>query len=331
MQYKTISNTGFKISALGLGCMGMSEFYGTTNEAEALQTIQLAVDNGITHFDTADNYGYGTNEILVGKALKLFRNKITIATKFGIIRDKNNPAARGVDGSPENAIKVCNESLKRLQTDYIDLFYLHRMDYNIPIEETVYAMSKLVKEGKVRYIGLSEADPDSIIKAHSIHSITAIQSEYSLWTRNVENDVLPLCKKLGIGFIPYSPLGRGFLTGKISSINDFEESDFRKVMPRFHDLNIKHNLQIVSKLKDMSARKNCTTAQLSLAWLMAKGDFIVPIFGTKIPQYLLENIHSLEVILTQDDIDEMEAVATLNFAKGARYTENVMDIYRFKY
>jgi len=331
MKYKTISNTGFSISALGLGCMGMSEFYGNTNEAQSIETMELAVEKGITHFDTADAYGYGANEILVGKALKAVRDKITIASKFGIVRDKNDQTARGINGSPENAIKACDESLKRLGTDYIDLYYLHRLDYNVPIEETIYAMSKLVKDGKVKYIGLSEADCESIKKAHAVHPITALQSEYSLWTRGPETDVLPLCKELGIGFIPYSPLGRGFLTGKINSVNDLEDDDFRKGMPRFQDANITHNLWVVDKLKEMSTRKNCTPAQLALAWVMAKADFIVPIFGTKRPKYLLENLVSLDVSLTQQEIDELESVATLNFAQGTRYTEQAMEIYKLKY
>ena len=330
MKNKIISKTGFQLSELGLGCMGMSEFYGKMNDQESLSTIELAIENGITHFDTADNYGYGANEILVGKALNSVREKITIATKFGIIRDKNDPAARGVDGSPANAIKVCNESLKRLGTDYIDLFYLHRMDQSTPIEETINAMSRLVKEGKVKYLGLSEADVTNIRKAHAIHPITAIQSEYSLWSRGVETEILPLCKELGIGFIPYSPLGRGFLTGRIQSVNDLVAGDFRKGLPRFQDSNIKHNLMIVDKLKDISQQKKCTVAQLALAWLMSKGDFIIPIFGTKRREYLLENIASVNIKLNNAEIEELEKVAPLNFPQGSRYAENVMEIYGFK-
>lgn len=331
MKHKTISNTGFSISELGLGCMGMSEYYGSTNEAQSIETINLAIEKGITHFDTADVYGCGANEVLVGKALKAVRDKITIATKFGIVRDNSDLGISGMNGSPENAIKACNESLKRLGTDYIDLFYLHRLDYNVPIEETVYAMSKLVKEGKVRYIGLSEAGCESIKKAHAVHPITAIQSEYSLWTREPETEIFPLCKELGIGFIPYSPLGRGFFTGKIDSINVFEDNDFRKVLPRLQEENIKHNLWIVDKLKEISARKNCTPVQVALAWIMSKGDFIVPIFGTKRPLYLLENLGASDVILTESDIKELESVATLAFANGARIPEKAMEIFKFTY
>lgn len=330
MRTKIISKTGFILSEIGLGCMGMSEFYGSTNEQESISTIELAIEKGITHFDTADNYGYGENEKLLGKALTPYRDKVTIATKFGIIRDKNDPTARGVDGSPQHAIEVCNQSLKSLQTDYIDLFYLHRMDFKTPIEDTIYAMSKLVQEGKVRYLGLSEADCESIKRANAVHPITAIQSEYSLWSRGVEIDILPLCKELGIGFIPYSPLGRGFLTGAINSIESLEDSDFRKTLPRFQNSNIEHNLLIITKLKEISAKKNCTVAQLALAWVMAKESFIVPIFGTKRTKYLLENIGAAQIKFSQQEMDELELIASINFPRGSRYSESAMKIYGFK-
>lgn len=329
MYNKTISQSNLTVSALGLGCMGMSEFYGKTNDRESIKTIQAAVNHGITHFDTADGYGFGDNEILLGKAIKPYINQVTIATKFGIIRDRNNLAARGIDASSKRVLQVCEESLKRLDIDTIDLFYLHRMDYNTPLEDTISAMAKLVEQGKVRYIGLSEATAEQIRLAHSIHPITAIQSEYSLWCRNVEKEVLPTCKELGIGFVAYSPLGRGLFTGRLNSTDNLDNDDFRRTLPRFQEQNLKHNLMIVEEIKRIAEEKGCSPAQISLAWILSKGDNVTAIFGTKREEYLLENIQAANIVLTDKEISSLEAVAHLHFAKGSRYSEAAMKAYNF--
>jgi aryl-alcohol dehydrogenase-like predicted oxidoreductase len=332
MKTKIISKTGFKVSSLGLGCAVMSEFYGAANEQEAIATLKLAVESGITLFDTANNYGCGDNEKLLGKILSTpsIRNKVSIATKFGMVRDQSKPNVFSVNADPKEVHNYCNESLARLGTDYIDLYYLHRFDKKYPIEEIIYALSQLVKEGKVRYIGLSEVNTDIIKKVHAIHPVTAIQSEYSLWTRSVEDQVLPLCKELGIGFIPYSALGRGFFAGNVKSLNDLEANDFRKQLPRFQVENMQYNLLIIDKLKQIALDKKCTVAQLVLSWLMTKNDFVVPIFGTKRRKYLLENIQAVEVQLNGAEIAAIEAAAPVNSIHGNRYPDNIMQMYGFK-
>jgi len=308
-----------EVSSLGLGCMGMSEFYGPRNEARSLQTIQMAFEKGMTFFDTADMYGMGENEKLLGKAIKTIRNQVVIATKFGIVRDPNDPLKRNFCGKPEYVRKQCEGSLKRLGIETIDLYYQHRVDPETPIEQTVEEMAKLVKEGKVRYLGLSEANLEIIRRAHAIHPITALQSEYSLWTRDPEQGVLQTCKELNIGFVAFSPIGRGFLSGKIQSINDLSAEDLRKHMPRFQEENFKKNSEIIAVLKEMSTQKKCTPTQLALAWVMAQAPFIVPIFGTASPEHLEENIESLKVKLTEEDLKKLHEKIPFGFAKGERY------------
>jgi len=324
MVIKKISQTGLTVSAIGLGCMGMSEFYGTADEPECIATLEEAVELGITHFDTADMYGFGDNERLIGRVLKPFRDKIIIATKFGIVRDKNQTIARGVNGSPEYVKAACASSLERLGMDYIDLYYLHRMDPRVPIEETIQAMAELVKEGKVRYIGLSEADAETIRLAHQIHPISAIQSEYSLWARGPEKEILPLCQELGIGFVAYSPLGRGFLTGKITDVNALEKDDFRRTLPRFQEGNLHHNLLIVDTLEKIAKPKNKSIAQLSLAWVLAQAPFITAIPGTKHRKYLTENMGALTIDLTPEELDTLNKLIPPGFAHGERYAKEVM-------
>jgi len=324
MQIKHLGTQGLTASQLGLGCMGMSEFYGPGDDEESIKTIHRAFELGITFLDTADMYGPYKNEILVGKALKGYRDKITLATKFGIIRDPSNPAKRGINGRPEYVKASCEGSLKRLDTDVIDLYYLHRRDPDTPIEETVGAMAELVEEGKIKAIGLSEVSAETLMKAHSIHPITALQTEYSLWSREPEDELLETCRQLGIAFVAYSPLGRGFLTGQIKKFEDFAPDDYRRFSPRFQGENFDKNLQLVEKLEALAARKNCTPSQLALAWVMAQGGHIFPIPGTKRIKYLEENVGATNVQLTEDELDEIDAIAPVGAAAGTRYPETMM-------
>jgi aryl-alcohol dehydrogenase-like predicted oxidoreductase len=326
MKIKPLGAEGLTASEIGLGCMGMSEFYGERNDEESIKTIHRAYDLGITFFDTADVYGPYLNEELVGKAIKNFRKSVTLATKFGIVRDVNNPTARGTNGKAEYVKSSCEASLKRLGTDVIDLYYLHRKDPATPIEETVGAMAGLVAQGKICGIGLSEVNSETLRRAHAVYPITALQSEYSLWTRDPEDNILVTCKELGIAFVAYSPLGRGFLTGQIRKFEDFSEGDYRRLSPRFQGENFNKNLELVKKIDEMAQAKGCTTSQLALAWVMAQDDFIFPIPGTKRIKYLEENIGALNITLNQKDLQEINAIAPKNVAAGLRYPEAMMKI-----
>lgn len=314
-----MGNQGLIASQMGLGCMGMSEFYGSSDDTESLRTINRAIDTGITLLDTSDIYGPFKNEILLSNILKERRNEVVLATKFGIVRSATDPNVRGFNGTPAYCKKACEDSLQRLGIDTIDLYYLHRVDPNVPIEETVGAMADLVQEGKVRYIGLSEAAPATLRRAIKAYPVSALQTEYSLWSREPEEEIIPTCRELGIGFVPYSPLGRGFLTGEIKSFDDLAPDDFRRFSPRFQGENFNKNLVLVDKIKQLAAQKGCTASQLALAWVMAQGDDIFPIPGTRRIKYLEENIAAADIQFTAEELTDINNIAPKNIAVGDRY------------
>jgi aryl-alcohol dehydrogenase-like predicted oxidoreductase len=322
MEQRKLGSQGLEVSAEGLGCMGMSEFYGAADEAESIATIRLALDLGVTLLDTADIYGPFTNEQLVGRAIEGRREQVVLATKFGIVRDPEDPSARGVNGRPDYVRRCCEASLRRLGVDHIDLYYQHRVDPDVPIEETVGAMAELVEAGKVRFLGLSEAAPETIRRAHAVHPISALQTEYSLWTRDVEPEILPTIRELGIGLVAYSPLGRGFLTGAFSNPDELSEDDFRRHNPRFQGDNLRTNLTLLERVKELAALHNCTPAQLALAWVLnqAPAD-IVPIPGTKRRRYLEENIAASEISLSEEDLARIDEAAPAGAASGDRYPD----------
>ncbi|WP_026240020.1 aldo/keto reductase [Parafrankia discariae] len=314
-----LGSQGLQVSAQGLGCMGMSDFYGATDDTESLATIARALDLGVTFLDTADMYGPHTNEKLVGRAISGRRDEVTLATKFGIVRDPDNPQARNIDGRPEYVRSACDASLSRLGVDHIDLYYQHRVDPTVPIEDTVGAMAELVAAGKVRYLGLSEASPATIRRAHAVHPISALQTEYSIWSRHPEEEILPTLRELGIGFVAYSPLGRGFLTGTFRTLDDFEAGDFRAGMPRMNSENLAANLSVVDRIEEIATARNATPAQVALAWVHHRGDDIVPIPGTKRRHYLEQNIAAAALTLTPGEVEILTRAGEA--VQGERYPD----------
>ncbi len=321
MEQRTLGSQGLVVSEQGLGCMGMSEFYGATDDAESIATIHRALELEVNFLDTSDVYGPFTNEQLVGRAIDGRRDEVVLATKFGIVRDPNDPTSRGVNGRPEYVLSSCDASLRRLQVDHIDLYYQHRVDPDVPIEETVGAMASLIDAGKIRFIGLSEAAPETIRRAHAVHPISALQSEYSLWTRDPEHEVLPTLRELGIGLVAYSPLGRGFLTGQIKAPEDLGDDDFRASNPRFTGENFARNLELVERVRAIAAEKSCTPAQLALAWVLAQGEDVVPIPGTKRRAYLEQNAQASELELDADDLARIDDAAPPGATAGDRYAD----------
>jgi aryl-alcohol dehydrogenase-like predicted oxidoreductase len=320
MQQRRLGAEGLTVSAIGLGCMGMSEFYAGRDDAESVATVHRALDLGATFLDTADVYGPFTNERLVGRAIRGRRDQVVLATKFGNVRTEDGKSL-GVNGSPDYVRQACDASLQRLGVDHIDLYYQHRVDRTVPIEDTVGAMADLVRVGKVRHLGLSEASPETLRRAHAVHPITALQTEYSLWSRDVEDAILPTCRELGVGFVAYSPLGRGFLTGRFRSIEDLPADDYRRSSPRFQGENFQRNLDLVRHVEALARAKGCTPSQLALAWLLARGDDVVPIPGTKRVKYLEENVGAVDVTLTRRDLERIDEIAPQGVAAGARYSE----------
>ena len=321
MEQRTLGTQGLTVSAQGLGCMGMSEFYGSADEGEAVATIHRALDLGIMLLDTSDTYGPQTNEQLVGRAIEERRDEVVLATKFGILRDPNDPSVRGVNGRPEYVLHACDASLRRLAVEHIDLYYQHRVDPDVPIEETVGAMAELIDAGKVRFLGLSEAAPETIRRAHAVHPISALQTEYSLWSRDIEEEVLPTIRELGIGLVAYSPLGRGFLTGRFKRPEDLGEGDFRRHSPRFQGANFERNLELVQRVGELAREHDCTPGQLALAWVMHRGKDVVPIPGTKRRTYLEENVTATELTLSAEDLQRLDELAPVGVAAGDRYAD----------